>query len=73
MNRKVKPDPTRDIPKYSPFVRIDYKYWSYIVVSFTEIFFLPRFILGWILWFLVILIVRIIIFGHKEGTPYKRW
>ena len=72
-NSKVKPNPTRDIPKYSPFVRIDYKYWSYFVVSITEFFFFPRFIMGWIIWFVVVLIVILTTLGHKEGTPYKKW
>lgn len=63
----------RDIPKYAPFVRIDYKYWSYFVLSFTEILFWPRFFIGWSIWFFAITFVIFYTSCHKEGTPYKKW
>ena len=63
-NKKVKPAENLD-PKYRPFARFDYKYWSYFTVFFTHFFFIPRYIICWLLWFTLCVITFIVLLGHK--------
>lgn len=61
-NKKSKPDPVRD-RGYESFVRIDYDDWSYTMAFFTHFFFLPRFILGWSLFFTGCLVCAVMCIG----------
>lgn len=45
-NKRIKPDPTRDIDKFKPWVRHDTEQWSYFISIFTHIFLIPRFIIA---------------------------
>ena len=42
-NKRLRPDPARDIERFKPFIRTDYDNWSYIGCIWTHFFFLPRF------------------------------
>jgi hypothetical protein len=41
-NRRVKPDPKRDIERFEPWIKNDYDSWNPFVIPFTHFFFLPR-------------------------------
>jgi len=41
-NRRVKPDPKRDIERFKPFVRVDYEQWNPFIVPISYFFFIPR-------------------------------
>ena len=42
-NTHLKPDPKRDIAKFTPWVRTDTHEWSYVMCIFTHFFFIPRY------------------------------
>jgi hypothetical protein len=45
VNRRIKPDPERDIERFKPFIRVDYDTWNPFLVPFTYFLFIPRVII----------------------------
>ena len=72
-NKKIKPDSERDLPKFQPFVRIDYEHWSYVTVAWTHILFWPRVFLGFLLWFAAALALFLVTGRNPPQTPNKKW
>ena len=60
----VKPDPVRDA-NYKSFVREDFHNWSYSMALITHLFFLPKFLIGWSIFFLAAFLNWVICLGEN--------
>lgn len=72
----TRPEAAND-PKYAPFWSLDdpYKNYSYFYVIFTHFFFIPRFLIGWSLFFTAPIVALLLSIGegHLNGKlpPWK--
>ena len=67
-NRRVKPNAKRDAD-YQPFVRLDYKNWSYVQGTIFGLFSMPRFLIGWGFFFVVAFAVAFAKWTKSDAQP----
>ena len=62
-NKRLKPNPSRDIERFQPWVRVDYDTWNPWIVPVTHFFFLIRYLTFFFLLIFALTITSIICIG----------